>query len=198
MKIKSRIYIFLGAILLLVGTIIGCDSDEPGRPLDPINAYYLGYKTGQSEINNWRIFEDNVGSTIILPVDWTIEEQYSDPTVYNSPIDSAYVVTTRSADDASFEKYFGECNSAPAGTTSLTFTNEPIEYHGLSGRVIEFTSQGNFTGMTSPSIKYSKQLFLNHDHMIYSVQFHVQQSEYSQYSDKIDRILFSFQNWRWD
>lgn len=194
MKSKWKLVLFLGLMILLVSSVIGCSGGKSYTDKDVIAAYYRGYEDGQSEISKWKLFEAAFTSTIILPSDWTRESKASGDTFFDSPKDSAYVVITASFDKVGIDAYISNRISSleKYGSTFVLLSNTPIKHHGFSGRVIEYTWQDVLTGLTQPTVRYAKQLIVIDGDTIYTAEFNVWQSHYSSYSSTIDRMLFSF------
>jgi hypothetical protein len=149
MKSKWYLVLFVGLVLLLIGSVIGCGESYYEVDLDAdyyegyYRGYYTGFKEGQSHILDWKVFTNDSTYFILLPPDWSASISASGGTFIESPTDSAYVTVGPIYQYKNINESVDACidliKTSEFTSNFSLLSDKKVRHHGLTARVIEYT-----------------------------------------------------------
>ena len=198
MKRRWWLVLFVGLVLLLMGSVIGCRESYYKVNLDAdyyegyIRGYFAGFSEGQNHILDLKLFTDDYTYGILLPPDWSASEGLSG-VVIESPKDSAYVTVGpeyhHKRINESVDAAIDFIKNSEFTSNFTLISDEKIKHHGLKARVVEYTWEDS---MSASEMRYCKSLTMMAGDGVHKVSFYVWQKHYNSYESIIDPTLDSF------
>lgn len=200
MKARWQLVLFVGLVLLLMGSVIGCRESYYKVNLDAdyyegyIRGYFAGFSEGQNHILDLKLFTDDYTYGILLPPDWTVSRTLSDSTIISSSVGSASVAISgpdhyHKSINESVDAEIDFIKNSEFTSNFTLISDEKIKHHGLKTRVVEYTFE---LSLSAGKMRYRKSLTMMAGDGVHNVSFNVWQKQYDSNETVIDPILDSF------